>query len=117
MPLGGSSAADSFYVANKNGKILNVNKHACDELGYSHGELTSMYLRDIDVSIIERRRQQIKAMIKNEPVTFETYHRRKDGTQFPVEIRGGYYHIGGEAIFVSVARNYSERKNRMNSCD
>ncbi len=49
------SAADSVYLADTVGNILNVNRHACDELGYSHQELTSMRLHDIDVEIIEDR--------------------------------------------------------------
>ena len=45
-----------------------------------------------------------------EIITFETRHRRKDGTAFPVEIRTGTVKQGGELFYLALARDISERK-------
>ena len=42
--------------------------------------------------------------------TFETIHRRKDGSTFPVEITVNYLEYRDKGFTVSFARNISERK-------
>jgi C4-dicarboxylate-specific signal transduction histidine kinase len=48
-------------------------------------------------------------MLNGETVTFETRHSRKDGTSFPVEVRGGQFEQGGRR-YLSLARDITERK-------
>ena len=48
-------------------------------------------------------------MAAGETVTFETRHRRKDGTSFPVEIRVGQFEQGGRR-FLCLVRDITERK-------
>ena len=43
-------------------------------------------------------------------ITFETRHRRKDGTTFPVEIRTGTFRQGGKLFYLALARDITERK-------
>ena len=43
-------------------------------------------------------------------MTFETVHRRKDGTTFPVEARAGRFEQGGKFQRLTLARDISERK-------
>jgi C4-dicarboxylate-specific signal transduction histidine kinase len=43
-------------------------------------------------------------------MTFETRHRRKDGTVFPVEIRTGTFKQAGQLFYLALARDISERK-------
>src|ERR1700757_3529848 len=81
-------AIDGFFLIDDKGRILDVNPHACESLGYSREELIGMHPREFDVGLdetgIERLRQRVAA---GELLTFETSHRRKDVTVFPVEIR------------------------------
>ena len=91
--------------------ILDVNRQACDSLGYSREELIGMHPRDFDVGLdeaaIERLRQRVNA---GEILTFETRHRRKDGTVFPVEIRAGRFEQEGGHRHLSLVRDITERK-------
>ena len=48
-------------------------------------------------------------MVAGEAITFETRHRRKDGTSFPVEVRVGRFEQGGRR-FLCLVRDISERK-------
>src|SRR6202043_3856934 len=43
-------------------------------------------------------------------IAFESRHRRKDGTVFPVEVRGQAFWEGGRRFIVSLARDITDRK-------
>jgi C4-dicarboxylate-specific signal transduction histidine kinase len=45
-----------------------------------------------------------------ETITFETQHRRKDGTVFPVEIRTRMFAQGDRRFYLALARDITERK-------
>jgi PAS domain S-box-containing protein len=45
-----------------------------------------------------------------ENVTFESLHRRKDGTVFPVEVRTGRFQRGGRLYRLALVRDITERK-------
>ena len=89
-------AMDAFFLLDDRLTVVDVNRQACDSLGYSREELVGMHPRDFDVGLdeasIKRLRQRIAA---GETLTFETRHRRKDGTSFPVEISAGQFEPGG----------------------
>jgi PAS domain S-box-containing protein len=103
-------AADAFFLFDDHAAILDVNRQACESLGYSREELIGKHPSDFDVGLdeasIERLRQR---MLGAETVTFETRHKRKDGTSFPVEVRGGQFQQGGRR-YLSLARDITERK-------
>ena len=82
-------ATDAFILVDDQGTILDVNRQACDSLGYTRKELIGTTVRRIDAGLDERSVRRVrKRMTLGETVTFETRHRRKDGTTFPVEVRG-----------------------------
>ena len=92
-------AMDAFFLLDDRLTVIDVNRQACDSLGYSRDELIGMHPRDFDAGLdessIERLRQRIAA---GETLTFETRHRRKVGTSFPVEIRSGQFEPGGRLL-------------------
>jgi len=47
---------------------------------------------------------------RSEIVTFESRHRRKDGSEFPVEVRVRAFWQGGRRLNISVVRDISDRK-------
>jgi PAS domain S-box-containing protein len=90
--------------------VLDVNRRACAGLGYSRGELIGKHRSDFDVGLDESSTERLKQRIAaGETVAFETRHRRKDGTSFPVEVRVGQFEQGGRR-FLCVARDITERK-------
>ena len=102
-------AMDAFFLLDDRLTVIDVNRQACDSLGYSRDELIGMHPRDFDAGLdessIERLRQRIAA---GETLTFETRHRRKVGTSFPVEIRSGQFEPGGRLL--CLVRDITERK-------
>ena len=101
-----------IFLIRDGGHITNVNAHVCQYLGYTKEELCRMNVLDIDrgyppqdIEQIWVRQQQIKGIS-----TFETVHRRKDGTLIPVEISGIQLAFNNELYSVSFAKDISERK-------
>ena len=103
-------ATDAFFLLDDDWTILDVNRQACDGLGYSREELIGKHKSDFDVGLdgtsIQRLKQRIVA---GEAITFETRHRRKDGTSFPVEVRLNQFEQGGRR-YLCLVRDISERK-------
>ena len=104
-------ATDTFMLHNQDGIVLDVNRNACESLGYSRDELIGMTPFDFDADLNtvtwQRYGERLKA---GDIVTFESRHRRKDGTLFPVEIRVREFCQGGPRLFISLSRDITERK-------
>jgi PAS domain S-box-containing protein len=103
-------ATDAFLLLDEDWIIVDVNRQACDGLGYSREELIGKHKSDLDVGLDDTSIQRLKQrMIAGEAVTFETRHRRKDGASFPVEVRVGQFEQDGRR-FLCLARDITERK-------
>ena len=104
-------ATEAFFVIDFNGFVRGVNRQACTSLGYSREELLGMHVRDFDADVDEAALEHIRRRFAaGEPLTFETRHRRKDGSIFPVEVRSGPFFQGGLAFI----RDITERKRAEN---
>ncbi|MBV8670657.1 MAG: PAS domain-containing protein, partial [Candidatus Eremiobacteraeota bacterium] len=103
-------ATDAFFLLDDNSIVIDANPQACADLGYTREELIGKRRRDFDAGLDERAVQDIKRrLLADEAVTFETIHRRKDGTTFPVEVRVGHFEQNGHQ-YSCVARDVTERR-------
>ncbi|MDD3816358.1 MAG: transporter substrate-binding domain-containing protein [Desulfocapsaceae bacterium] len=68
--------------------IINANKAATDLLGYSHDELCTLGISDIDTELTEELWQEglLKISHGQNSSSVRRIHRRKDGSTFPVDI-------------------------------
>ena len=105
-----------IFLIEDGGSIFNVNEHTCRYLGYTQEEICRMNVLDIDrgyapeeIDKIWLRQQQ-----KNGIDTFETIHRRKDGTDIPVEISGIQLELNNKPYSVSFVKDITERKEAEN---
>ena len=104
-------ATDGFFLFDEHQALLDVNRQACESLGYSREEMIGMHPRDFDAALDQTSLERIGERIKaGETVTFETLHRRKDGTVFPVEVRARQFPLGARPLRLSLARDITERK-------
>jgi PAS domain S-box-containing protein len=92
-------ATDAFFPMDEQLAVIGVNRQACEGLGYSRDELIGMHPSDFDAALEEQDIQGLaKRATAGETLTFETRHRRRDGTVFPVEIRSGTFRQGGRLL-------------------
>jgi PAS domain S-box-containing protein len=104
-------ATDAFFLHDERGLILDVNHQACESLGYSREELIGMPPHNFDAGADRAFIDQINPRLDaGEVVVFDTWHRRKDGSVFPVEVRSRPFWQGERRFSVSLARDMTERK-------
>jgi rsbT co-antagonist protein RsbR len=102
---------DSVYWVDSAGRHRYVNDSACERLGYSHGELLTMRVVDIDLEMTEETWQIAwKATRKYGTLTFESLHSSKDARTLPVEIAAHYLEFEGKAFLCMFARDISGHK-------
>ena len=91
-------------------RLLDVNARACADLGYGREELLTLSIPDIDPEHVSSRSKDISDRLSREgAATFETNHRRKNGSTFPVEVSAQVVSLDRPYI-LTVARDISERK-------
>lgn len=94
-----------FLIKNDTGEIIEINKAATLTYGYNRDELLQM--KNVDVSVEPEETSLATAMRRNNvPVR---YHRKKDGTIFPVEIKATHFNWYGEDVHLAAIRDISFR--------
>jgi PAS domain S-box-containing protein len=91
-------------------RFLDVNESACRDLGYTRDEILSLHVPDIDPLLNEPSRARIAGELDQSGfVTFESVHRRKDGSTFPVEIN--LKRVELDRVYnVNIVRDITKRK-------
>ncbi|MEJ2690856.1 MAG: PAS domain S-box protein [Deltaproteobacteria bacterium] len=104
--------ADAIFISDLNGNIIDVNRQACDSLGYSREELLRLTVSDVDPQFsMKDHPKTIWAQLPPDgTVTIESKHQRKDGSVFPVEIKIGITELIENPAILGVARDITERK-------
>lgn len=104
-------AADALFIHNTQGQLVDVNRRACQSLGYTREELLSKTIVDIDPEAIGAGMDALwSKMIAGEVAILESHHKRKDGDTFPVEIVLGSINLDPETLILAIARDITERK-------
>lgn len=104
-------ATDALFVYDEQEKIVDANREACESLGYTREELIGMTPREVDPGASAASLQWIRGRLEaGEICTFETSHRRKDGTEFPVEVRVRMLLQGDRPLALALARDTTGRK-------
>ncbi len=92
-------------------RFIDVNEKACRDLGYTREELLSMTVQDVNPNASEEAVQRIaRACEQAGFAMFESVHRRKDGSIFPVELNVKPVTLDGRRYYVTVCRDITERK-------
>jgi len=106
-------AADGFFVHGLDGKFIDVNRRACESLGYDRKELLQLGVFDVQANLVEEQvRGTWEQLSPGQHLTLRGQQRRKDGSVFPIEVRLGTCQQNGERIFLGLVRDISERVRR-----
>jgi PAS domain S-box-containing protein len=105
-------AGDSIYILDlANNRILDCNRQASIDLGYSRDEILNLSSGDIETKLSAREIEVIHAQLDlGAASTIEGLHRRKDGTVFPVEIRLKRLNPPESHVAVAIVRDITKRK-------
>lgn len=99
-----------LFIRRSDGRIIEANAAAAAAYGYSIDELEQLNARELRApETLERFDAELDRAAEN-PLIYQTVHRRKDGTLFPVEVAGQTVEIDGERLMVSIVRDITERR-------
>ena len=105
---------DEIYVFDSETlKFLQVNKGALDNLGYSNKEIRELRATDIKPELTEPEfRKLIEPLFdgSRSQLIFETVHKRRDGSLYPVEIRLQLSHSEVPPVYMANVQDITERK-------
>jgi PAS domain S-box-containing protein len=102
---------DGVYWIDPDGRFVYVNNTGCRSLGYDLHELLHMRVTDVNLRVTPERWAEVWRTIRNNKVfTAESVHRRKDGSEYPVEIISTYVKFGEQEYCNGFARDITERK-------
>jgi len=104
-------SSDEIFLSDLDGRFIEVNKRACESLGYTREEFIGMKFRDIKTprykDIVA---ENIKKIVELGKLTYESEHLTKTGSLVPVEMKSRIISYNRKKVIMSVSRNIAERK-------
>lgn len=101
---------EGFFLINEQTRFVDVNDAACRSLGYTREELLRLTPPDISPDFSRETVLELIRTGTKSPITFETFHRTKEGRIFPVELTCvTFIHEEGR-YSLAMVREISERK-------
>ncbi|WP_094551495.1 GGDEF domain-containing response regulator [Petroclostridium xylanilyticum] len=94
-------------------EFIMVNRGARENLGYTMAELANMTPLDIKPEIeAQIFRKLIEPLLKREKerLFYNTIHRRKDGSSYPVEVNLQLYSYRGKKVCMALVNDLTERR-------
>ncbi|MFN3295529.1 PAS domain S-box protein [Caldimonas sp.] len=102
---------DAVMSLDAQGRVLHVNEQACRSLGRTREALLGCSIADFDPGFTPQRLDELRRRLRAEGwALFESEHRRKDGSRFPVEVAVSTARMGGASYSLAFVRDISERK-------
>jgi PAS domain S-box-containing protein len=105
-------ANDFILLVDKDLNIVEANDRALEFYQYSRDEFIGMNVEEIRApEALPQLPLNVHAVDENESGTFETIHKRKDNSTFPVELSARVVLIEGSKYYQSIGRDITQRKN------
>jgi PAS domain S-box-containing protein len=102
--------ADAVFVVDEKGQIEDVNDSACAQLGYTREELIGMPVSAVSARPGFDLGEVFDRLRAAGSLSYETAHRRKDGSTIPVELSVALTEYRDQPAVLGVARDITERK-------
>lgn len=108
-------SGEAFFLIDEAHRFIDVNRAACESLGYRREELLGKTPMDIDPDVTPEMLDRLMHKGGNVSRTLESSHRTRDGHVFPVEITGASFDVDGASYTIALARNIGARKRIENT--
>ena len=104
------TALDGFWMVDQYGTILETNQAYVTMSGFSKEEIVGLKISFFEVNESpEETRQRIQKIMQTGGDMFQSEHRRKDGSVWPVEVAVSYANVDG-GMFFSFIRDIHDRR-------
>jgi PAS domain S-box-containing protein len=104
------TAGDGIWMLDGEGRVVAVNEAYARRSGYRREELIGMPIADLEAQESPAEvASHIETVRRLGQDRFETWHRAKDGTSWPVEVSASYWPSAG-GRFIAVSRDIAERR-------
>jgi PAS domain S-box-containing protein len=104
-------ANDIILTFDEGMRIIDANQRALVAYGYTADEIRQRRATDLRAQqTLDRAPADFSRAMHSEGFIFETEHRRKDGSTFPVEVSTRSVEIEGDRTVLSIVRDISERR-------
>ncbi len=105
------NANDIILLLDGNYRVIEANEKALEIYGYSRKEITRIGLGELRCDmLLPDLDDRIQQVMVGGGLVFESVHRRKDGSCFPVESSIRHLQMDGQTFFQAIVRDISERK-------
>jgi two-component system cell cycle sensor histidine kinase/response regulator CckA len=105
------ASPDAVFLSDTTGHFLDCNRTAIERYGYSHEEILQLTYADLAaLDFRDRAGSHVEETLERGGTVFEWWHRRKDGSELPVEIRTVPFMAQGQPRIVATVRDLTESK-------
>jgi PAS domain S-box-containing protein len=112
------NANDAIYIHDEQGRILEVNKVACDLLGHTREAFLSMSVGQVDaVDEAAQVEKRIRDILETGRLIFQTVHQTKDGQPIPVEVSSRQITWNGQPAMLSICRDITEHRRALEGAE
>jgi PAS domain S-box-containing protein len=103
--------SDPIFIYDPDGRILEVNRVACERFGYSRRKLLQMNMRDLHTpEAAAQLPEMVEHVRRGGHLVTETNYRRADGSSMPVELSSSLIRYEGRPALLTTARDTSQRQ-------
>lgn len=105
-------AHDSIFITDySTDHLLNVNEHGARRLGYTRKQILNLPPEVFSPPMPPHRRETVlKQLWRTGSVTFEHFHKCKNGNKMPIEVSSRVIEYGGRLAIQSFIRDIAQRK-------
>jgi two-component system, cell cycle sensor histidine kinase and response regulator CckA len=101
---------DGIVILQQDGSVYEANRRFAEMLGCSPDEVLKLHVWDWEFLFPKERVLEMLRSVDEMGNSFETQHRRKDGTTYHVEISSNGALFAGQKLVFCVCRDITERK-------
>ena len=105
-----ADSRDIILFMDRDGRIIEANEAAERAYGYTRDELLGLTIADLRAAQTQAAIAPQMTEADERGILFESLHRRRDGSVFPVEVSSRGATVGGRRTLVSIIRDIAERK-------
>ncbi len=106
----GLHANDAFLLTDAEFRIVEANSRAQEMYGYTAAEFRDITARELRAPGAAKEFEPDYESWTSDGIVYETVHRRKDGSEFPVEISGRLITVDGHDFHHATVRDITKRK-------